>query len=300
MSGPDFSHLPPIPQRTPQQLASVLTEDPLREAQILRDERYRRKARQKITAEEASKGFKPFSLTKNLAEYAADGIPEPVWLIDKLCEEGANVLIQGDAKAGKSTIQMEALRCLAEKEPLFQTYTTRFLEGKIAYVDLEMGQNKTLQRLTKVNMSRSAMERILPISLAGKGFSIMNDLAYETLVNECKEHDVRIVVFDPLMHVAQKESENDCRSAQPFQGRDAGADDLRPRAHREGQPGQAGRTVDRAWSVCVERLGGSHVERLLRRREGAALVQARSKPGNASRRRRPAAQGTSGHHRGKW
>lgn len=174
-----------------------------------RDHVAREQARERYALEKASERFTPFSLGKNLKNYAEEGIPEPVWLIDTLLEQGANLIIQGDSKAGKSTVLMETIRCLAEREPLFESYATRLQQGRIAYLDLEMGLIKTLQRFTKVTMSAAAQERILPLSLTGKGFDLMSPMAYELLVAECIQNNVKVVVFDPLMHLANLDSEND-------------------------------------------------------------------------------------------
>jgi hypothetical protein len=166
-------------------------------------------ARRRIQEEEATASFKPFAFHQNLLQQINQGIPEPEWLIDKLVERHANVIVQGSAKSGKSTITMEVIRCLAEQYPLFGEYHTHFATGRIGYVDLEMGERKTLQRLTKVTLTNRAAERIMPLSLVGLGFDIMSNKSYDQLATECKNTDIKILVLDPLVHITSLESEND-------------------------------------------------------------------------------------------
>lgn len=172
-------------------------------------EKARLTARERLADEHAAEKYKPFSFGKTLKEWQQEGIPPVDWLIQDWIEVGENVIIQGDAKAAKSTTAGEIVRCLATGHPLFGSYKVKQWVGRIAYIDAEMGIRTHVRKLSNLYLTEKEMERIEPVSLVEYDFDIMSKYAYENLVTQLKDRNIKILVFDPLMHITDFENEND-------------------------------------------------------------------------------------------
>jgi hypothetical protein len=136
----------------------------------------------------------------SLAEQAAEGIPEPSWLVKPLIPSEGFAQIVAQWKAGKTTLASVNLAVdLAARSPFLGAYDTDLPAGRnVGIWNLEVGA-ATLQRwMMKRGADDAALKRIFPLHLRGRPVDLMAPVAAVWTAEWLERNGIAVWIIDPL------------------------------------------------------------------------------------------------------
>lgn len=154
--------------------------------------RVQREARILLEAE-GSEEF-PISFLDLTAIQALDTIQE--WRVDDLIARGTNTLINAQAKAGKTTLVMNLVRCLAGRESMFLGELPTVRAPKIRVVDFEMPPGTVKRWLSEFGLIQGEHVEYALLMGRASAFNVLNERVARTLEDSLRGTDVLII--DPL------------------------------------------------------------------------------------------------------
>lgn len=120
---------------------------------------------------------------------------EPVrFTVAGLHPEGGNTLFIAQRKAGKSTVSMNLVKCLADQEPFLGEFDVQ-ASGRIAYLNYELSDAQCLQWFQDMDISRQA--HISVLNLRGKPGCLWIDENRDNFIKWLRAHKITMMVVDP-------------------------------------------------------------------------------------------------------
>lgn len=169
----------------------------------------RETARHQYDAEQASRRF--YTLPRHTLPQAVAAVettaPERVAALHRV---GYNTTITGQYKTGKSTLGANLLRALADEEHFLDRFPVLPPGGRIGYVNYELDEHDFFDWLGDVGIRKT--DRIAPLNLRGRPFSLAHAHGQEELVRWAQDMDVEVLHLDPHRRAFAgfgKENDND-------------------------------------------------------------------------------------------
>lgn len=121
---------------------------------------------------------------------------EPVtFTVSTLHPSGGNTLFIAQRKAGKTTVAMNLVRCLADRDPFLAEFHVDPAPGRIAYLNYELNDNQCWQWLEDMNIEHQ--RRVSVLNLRGKPGCLWHDENLERFVEWLKARRVGTMIVDP-------------------------------------------------------------------------------------------------------
>lgn len=128
------------------------------------------------------------------------------WTVEGLQVAGGNSMLVAPAKAGKTTLALNLMRCLADGEPFLGRFGTDLGSGRIAYLNYEVTEAQMLAWFRQMQIKNA--DRIVPATLRGRRALLSSAEFTEHLVDRLSGHQVRYLIVDPFAR-AHDANEND-------------------------------------------------------------------------------------------
>ena len=131
--------------------------------------------------------------------------PESKWLVEKLVPESGLVLMTAAPSSFKTWLALEIGLCVADGQTLFEVFRTN--KGNVLICDEERGDRMLQDRFKKLGAKIPENpwdeKQIYYLSRIGR---FMDDKYVEELLAECREHDIKLIIFDSLtrFHIAKE------------------------------------------------------------------------------------------------
>lgn len=155
--------------------------------------RIQREARARLAAE----GWEPPPAQGSWAEQLAEPEEPIAWLIPELAFEGANVVVNAQAKSGKTSLILNVAHSLLGGDPLFGHFpVTALAEGRsVAWWNAELSERQAKAWLRDFDIPRP--EDFYPLHLRGYAMPFDSAATEEWTVAWLKERGVSVWMIDP-------------------------------------------------------------------------------------------------------
>ncbi|MDQ4033504.1 MAG: helicase RepA family protein, partial [Actinomycetota bacterium] len=110
----------------------------------------------------------------------------------------------------KTTLNGNKLRSLADNVPFLDRFGVIPPDGRVGVLNYELDEDDFLDWLKDIGISRT--EKLAPLNMRGRSFSLANPYNAEELVRWCRDMDVEILDLDPHRRAFSgfgKENDND-------------------------------------------------------------------------------------------
>ena len=164
--------------------------------QEVRRLRIRREARRIVDAEERP----PAPVVEILTLSEALAIPRPPleFRVERLQPRDSKVMFSGPAKAGKTSVRDNLVRCLVDGDPLLDGFAVVPVHGSVVLIDVEMSERMMIDWLD--DQSIRNIDAVIPIALRGKvtAFDIFDPDTFASWVKTFREREASYLILDPL------------------------------------------------------------------------------------------------------
>lgn len=134
----------------------------------------------------------------NLADFLAQPDDPIAYRIDELWPLGGRVLLAAAAKAGKTTMILNLLKCLADGGDFLGTYATQAVDRRIVYLNMEVGANQMRRWMRRVDIVNH--DRIVVENLRGRtsALTLATEKGRKRVSAWLADLGAEIVILDPL------------------------------------------------------------------------------------------------------
>lgn len=133
------------------------------------------------------------------AETLRDALERPrkplTFTVAELHPQGGNTLFIAQRKAGKTTVSMNLVRCLADRTPFLGEFDVQPVEGRIAYLNYELNDDQCLQWLEDMNIRHR--RRVTVLNLRGRPGCLWLEVNRPKVVGWLRQMNVSTMVVDP-------------------------------------------------------------------------------------------------------
>lgn len=123
------------------------------------------------------------------------------WRIEGWMLEGHRVLLAAQAKAGKTTLAVNAARCLVDGSAWLDRYPVEAIEGNLLVLDFEMGTDQLDDWYERAGILKTDHVIIMPMRGRAQGFDLYDSEVRRTWADLIIDHDIRFVIWDCLSPV---------------------------------------------------------------------------------------------------
>ncbi|OLM21306.1 MULTISPECIES: bifunctional DNA primase/polymerase [unclassified Pseudonocardia] len=130
--------------------------------------------------------------------------------IEGLHKVGYNSTVSGRYKTGKTHINANKLRALADNVPFLDRFDILPPDGRIGVLNYELDEADFFDWLSYVGIAKT--DRVAPLNLRGRRFSLASPRNVDELVKWCREMEVEVLDLDPHRRAFSgfgKENDND-------------------------------------------------------------------------------------------
>jgi hypothetical protein len=134
----------------------------------------------------------------NLADFLAQPDNPTAYRIDELWPLGGRVLLPAAAKAGKTTMVTNLLKCLADGGDFLGVYETIPVNRHVVYLNMEVGEDQMRSWLRRVKIDN--VDRIVVENLRGRAsaLTLSTEKGRQRVARWLADHDAEIVILDPI------------------------------------------------------------------------------------------------------
>jgi hypothetical protein len=129
--------------------------------------------------------------------------------IEQLAPEGANVVIVGAAKTGKSTLAINLAKPYATGESFLGTLAIEPDHGRLVTVNYEVGERQWRSWMRRLGLSPEQADRLSNLHLRGYQVALQTDLGREAMVDWLVDRQAAWLLLDPYQRVANVADFND-------------------------------------------------------------------------------------------
>jgi len=135
---------------------------------------------------------------ETMADLVQRDLPPQRYLIDQLWGAGERVMLAAQRKAGKTSLVLDLLHCLADGEKFLGQYDVAMPAGNIALLDFEMTESKLQSWVQRMKLQHP--ERVLLLRFRGNAsaFDVMDDKTRAEWAAELKRNNVSVLIIDCL------------------------------------------------------------------------------------------------------
>lgn len=131
-----------------------------------------------------------------LDELLARGVPDPVWTVTGLHEVGTNMTLTAQYKTGKTTLQLNLMKALADEEMFLGQFPTHFPTGTIAFFNYELTEAQFIRWAMRMGVIHP--ERVHVLNMRGVKLDIGDDHVQRWVIEWLASRDVKYWFVDPL------------------------------------------------------------------------------------------------------
>jgi RecA-family ATPase len=153
----------------------------------IRDEAYRRRRRRDVKFVEL-----PQDTLKDALKRPRD---PTAFTVHSLFPTGGNTLFLAQRKAGKTTVSMNLVKCLADREPFLGEFEVEPPKGRIGYLNYELNENQCLEWLHDMDIQHQS--RISVLNLRGKPGCLWIDDNMDKFTEWLRSKSISCLVIDP-------------------------------------------------------------------------------------------------------
>lgn len=117
------------------------------------------------------------------------------FMVHGLHPTGGNTLFIAQRKAGKTTVSMNLVKCLADRQSFLGEFDVKAPKGRIGYLNYELNEGQCLQWFE--DMSIDHQSRISVMNLRGKPGCLWIDENLERFVSWLRSRRISTLVIDP-------------------------------------------------------------------------------------------------------
>lgn len=123
---------------------------------------------------------------------------EIAWQVTDLLQPGMNAMLVAEAKAGKTTLLLNLMRALADKEALFDRFEVRPLaDGKrVGWWNAELSEGMARRWAREMNVANT--DSLISLHLRGKQLPLEAPHVRRWAIKWLRENDVAVWILDPL------------------------------------------------------------------------------------------------------
>lgn len=155
-------------------------------------------AKRKLKAEQRSK--KPVPVVSFGDEFELTADEETEWLIEGLWAADGNVVFSAQAKAGKTTTMLNAVRALCDGRDFFDCAVAE-LTGRVFIIDTELGDRRLRRWLRKAGIRNKNKYAALSLKGNAAAFDIMDPEIRAWWVAQLRAANAQVVILDALRPV---------------------------------------------------------------------------------------------------
>lgn len=135
---------------------------------------------------------------KSLSSLLLKQFPASKWLVENLVPESGLVLMSAAPASFKTWLALEICLCVANGTPLFDIFPTN--QGGVLFCDEESGDRMLQDRFKKLGakIAENPWDEKQIYYLSRIGRQVDDDYIKE-LLEECKKHDIKLIIFDSLV-----------------------------------------------------------------------------------------------------
>lgn len=179
----------------------VPEEDDRFERQVAKEQQrlsVRREAEKRESDLNASRSWEVLD-SRTLTEHVEDGVPEVSYRVNHLMPEGANTLLIGRDKAGKTTLMGNLMRSLVSGEHFMDNYAVWPLDPDqtIVMFNYEVGHDQLLRWLVDMGLEDYG-EQVIPVTLRGRRVDLSSDFVTEQIIRFLQDNNAAVWIPDPF------------------------------------------------------------------------------------------------------
>lgn len=144
---------------------------------------------------------------RTVAEQLEDDHAEMVWTVQDLHARGDNTMLVAQNKVGKTTLALNLVRSLIDREEFLGQFHTDLPDGRVLYLNYEVSDVRFLEWLRRLDLANP--DRLVVLHLRGKVFPLDHSAVHERVARAARAHDARLLVVDPFQRAFTGESEAD-------------------------------------------------------------------------------------------
>lgn len=131
-----------------------------------------------------------------LDELLLYGVPEPEWTIDGLHERGTNMSLTAQFKTGKTTLQLNMLKALADCEPFLGMFQPRCIDGNIAFFNYELTDAQFVRWVGRLRIAHP--EKIYVLNMRGLRLDLQDEYTFDWVTTWLRQREIEFWFIDPL------------------------------------------------------------------------------------------------------
>ena len=130
----------------------------------------------------------------SLKELLAKVMEKSKWAIESLLPYGARVFLVAQAKAGKTSMAMHLVKCLADGVDFLSKFHVNAPSGRIGYMNFEMTENQIQEWLSRQKIEN--IDKVSVWNLRGKPNPFRSKISRKVLVSELQEMHITTLIID--------------------------------------------------------------------------------------------------------
>lgn len=168
--------------------------------------RVREAARARFRVEESRGTHTAIDLSYTFDDLLNEPDEKAVYTVDRLALFGTNTLLLGDSKTGKTAAVMSLVRSLVDGVPFYGQFSSRLVEGNVAYLNFEVDRGSSKRRFKELGLVNCRKFR--PLSCRGLRFDLANPTTFAEMTEQLKRNEIEVLILDPWRRVFGGEDEN--------------------------------------------------------------------------------------------
>ncbi|MFY9265629.1 MAG: AAA family ATPase [Solirubrobacterales bacterium] len=154
-------------------------------------------ARREFASTKAGEGYEFPEIGETLTDDLAEPVRERKYTIDRLHPAGGNSLLVAQFKAGKTTLLLNLLRALADRQPFLGQFDVTPLDGRVAFWNYELDDDMFRDWMRDVGVENP--DRVArPLHLRGRVLRLWEPAVAETVIEWLKGSEVEFLIVDPV------------------------------------------------------------------------------------------------------
>ena len=158
--------------------------------------RARRRAKELLDNEDATKRYDPFIYVETLAEELELPVEEVDWTIEGLIPTGANVTLTAQYKAGKTTMINNLAKALVDGTRFLNYFKPANHPGRVVIFNYEVSENQYRRWMKDVAIEHT--ESVTLFHLRGKSVPLRSDYVREQIIDILGQMNVHTWILDPF------------------------------------------------------------------------------------------------------
>jgi len=124
---------------------------------------------------------------------------ESGYIIEELMVFGTTVFLVAAAKTGKTSLNLNLIKSLADGTPFLGEFEVRQIRGRIAFFDFELDERMAQAWYKRIGIINT--DKVEHFAFRGFPNPFTSPLAMDQLAEELKYHDIEFLIIDPFSSI---------------------------------------------------------------------------------------------------